>query len=114
MVLTFIKNSLQYQRPLLDSFMTFLVEHIIFWYCNMKKSKTSNHKKIYAKPKIYMQNQKYLFPFLKMAIWFYFSENGPFTKFQSVCFAFYRKELVLLNLKSRYTIYTSELFLKSK
>ena len=53
MVLTYIKNSLQHQRPLLDSFMTFLAEHIIFWYCNMKKSKTSNHKK-------YMQNQKYL------------------------------------------------------
>ena len=44
MVLTCIENSLQYWRPIPDSFATFLAEHIIFWYCNMKKSKSSNHK----------------------------------------------------------------------
>ena len=44
MVLTCLENSLQYWRPIPDSFATFLAEHIIFWHCNMKESKSSNHK----------------------------------------------------------------------
>ena len=43
--LSCIKSIWQYWRPLPDSFMLFLSQHIIFWYYNMKKSKTSNHKK---------------------------------------------------------------------
>ena len=32
-----MKNSWQYWKPLPDSFMTFLAQHIIFWYCNLRK-----------------------------------------------------------------------------
>ena len=39
MVLSCIKNSWQYWKPLPNSVMTFLSQHIIFGYCNKKKSK---------------------------------------------------------------------------
>ena len=41
------------ETSLSDFVMTFLSQHIIFRYCNMKKTKTSSHKKC-------MHNEKYL------------------------------------------------------
>ena len=80
MVLSCIKNSWQYWRTLPDSVMTFLSQHIILWYCNMKRSKTSiwlicknyNTLSIFTLFGLLLWN---LFTFLKRALWFHFSEN---------------------------------------
>ena len=96
MVLSCIKNSWQYWRTLRDSFLS---QHIIFRYCNIKKPKTSNHKKCMQMKNIWLvcRQLQYsvnlysfqlllwsLFAFLKVALWFHFSENGPFANTNTI------------------------------
>ena len=78
MVLSCIKNRWQCFRSLPHSVMTFSSQHITFWYCNMKKSKTSNHKNACKMKNIWLVCKK-----LQYSINFY-SFSTTFLKY--ICF----------------------------
>ena len=75
MVVSCSKNSWQYWRPLPDSAMTFLSQHIIFWYCNMK-----SQKPLITKNACKMKNIRSVCKKLQISINVYFFSN-TFVKF---------------------------------
>ena len=79
--------------------MTFLSQHIIFWHCNMKRSKTSNQKKACKMKNIWLVCKK-----LQYSIDFY-SFSTTLAKF--IC-SFENGSLVSLPENSPYKLFNSE------